>query len=344
MLKYTKLIPQNIAPKGATGIGVYESVYDADGKRVDGKRVGWIPLGPLAPEKREPLFSFGLVSDIHVADAATQDWRCHASAHFDAALTFFEKKDCAFCAHAGDITLTGFWRSETDTSIYLEQFGEYKRIRDLHPNMPVLGIAGNHESYYKPITDNTAELTEYTGHSLYHEYVHGDHDVFLFVGQPASYTTLNEDGRAWLSSKLTEHAGKRCHVFIHVFPPNDSGNPNNCYSYAVFGSNAAALKTLLADHGRAILYHGHSHVMYRMQEYDKKSNYCDTNGYPSVHVPSVSHSMGIKQLDDGTWTRWTDWEESQGAIVDVYDDCIVINGWNFNDVKPEPHGTIKINI
>jgi hypothetical protein len=33
---------------------------------------------------------------------------------------------------------------------------------------------------------------------------------------------------------------------------------------------------------------------------------------------------------------------SQGYIVDVYDDCIVLNGWDFIENKPIPLGTYKI--
>ncbi len=35
--------------------------------------------------------------------------------------------------------------------------------------------------------------------------------------------------------------------------------------------------------------------------------------------------------------------ESQGYIVDVYDDCIVLNGMDFINNKPVPLGVLQIN-
>ena len=55
--KYKHFIPQNIAPKGAKQIGVYNS---------KGNKVTNIPLGRLTAPTATPLNSFGLVSDIHL--------------------------------------------------------------------------------------------------------------------------------------------------------------------------------------------------------------------------------------------------------------------------------------
>jgi hypothetical protein len=44
---------------------------------------------------------------------------------------------------------------------------------------------------------------------------------------------------------------------------------------------------------------------------------------------------------DGTWQAENG--ESQGYIVDVYDDCIVLNGMDFISNKPIPLGVYKID-
>lgn len=55
---YRDFIKDNIAPAGAKQIGVYDST---------GKKVGVIPLGNLGRvTEEEPLYKFGLLSDIHV--------------------------------------------------------------------------------------------------------------------------------------------------------------------------------------------------------------------------------------------------------------------------------------
>ena len=92
--KYTHFIPENTAPKGAKRIGVYDE---------NGKRVMTIPLGTLAPVAKTKLYSFGLVSDIHLYKT-TVDWS--PDTKFDNALTYFENEGCVFCAHGGDISQT----------------------------------------------------------------------------------------------------------------------------------------------------------------------------------------------------------------------------------------------
>ena len=218
--QYKGFIPQNVAPEGAVKIGVFNAA---------GKQVGSIPLGRLQRPQGEKLFSFGLVSDIHVNANRTE-----TSTHFDKALTFFEAQGCVFCAHAGDMTNIGFWYNAGDTEIYLGQFAEYKRICDLH-SIPVYGICGNHENYNKSITENLTELEQYTGHGLYYTIKQGD-DLFIFVGQPAnSSPTMNDEEFVWLKGLLEGNPGKRCHVFTHFFVKDDSGSTKNCYTCA-FGS------------------------------------------------------------------------------------------------------------
>ena len=326
--KYSGLIPQNIAPVGAAKIGVYDAA---------GKRRAEIPLGNLARPAGTKLFSFGLISDLHVTAEQTQ-----TSTHFDNALTFFEDQGCAFCAHGGDMTTIGFWYNRGDTEIYLGQFAEYKRICGLHPNLPVYGVCGNHENYNRVITENLPELEAYTGNGLYFAIGHGD-DLFIFIGEPSSYEAMNDEEFAWFESLLESNPGKRCHVFTHYYVANDSGNTKKCYTCA-FGDRVEEFKALMAAHGRAIHYHGHSHIKFQCQEIDEATNYTEKNGFPSVHIPSVAESRNVVQQEDGTWARVSEGLCSQGYIVDVYDDCVVLNGMDLITGQSIPHGTFEINI
>ena len=101
--KYKHFIPQNTAPSGAKRIGVYNA---------KGEKVYNIPLGRLAPTTKEKLYSFGLVSDIHLYPISAVAWTPEVK--FDNALSYFESMGCSFCVHCGDITQTGFFR-EGDT-------------------------------------------------------------------------------------------------------------------------------------------------------------------------------------------------------------------------------------
>jgi predicted phosphodiesterase len=325
--KYDGFISQNIAPKGAKNINVYDN---------NGNKIYTIPLGNLTPVNKTKLFSFGLISDLHLTAERTI-----TSTHFDNALTYFEEQGCSFCCHAGDMTNIGFWYNRGDTEIYLGQFAEYKRICDLHPNLPVYGICGNHENYNAVITENLTELEEYTGHGLYFTVNQGN-DLFIFIGQPTSYQAINLEELQWLEGVLEENKNMRCHIFVHVYPPSDSGNTKDCYP-ASFGSHWDTLKNLLNKYTNTILYHGHSHIKFNCQELDKTTNYTEKNGFSSLHVPSVAASRDVVLQADGTYKRVTDESSSMGYLVDVYDDCIVYNGIEFNSKKPIPTGIIKID-
>ena len=82
MYQYRHFIPQNTAPMGAKHIGVYD---------VDGKKICTIPLGRLAPVTKTKLYSFGLVSDIHIWKSLSS-W--DGNTKFDNALTRFENAGC----------------------------------------------------------------------------------------------------------------------------------------------------------------------------------------------------------------------------------------------------------
>ena len=330
--KYEHFIPQNTAPKGATNIGVYK----------DGEKVCSIPLGRLAHPTKQKLYSFGLLSDTHIcpdiAEGAT------VSSIFDAALTWFEQQGAAFVAHCGDMTNVGF---ENPKGTYNPvQFAEYQRICNLHPNLPVYACSGNHESYNEPVITYLDEYKQYVGHDLNFTVTHGN-DAFIFLGMPKS-NTLYVDGStipvpelAWLESQLTANADKRCFVFIHPYMDDDSGdtldkNPNDLLPQ---GYVATTIKNALKNHGSAVLFHGHSHFMPSMQELDAMTNYTEVNGFPSVHVSSLGWAAYV----NATGEYIKDTNEGFGILADVYDDCIVLNGWDFVRGVPAPLGTFKID-
>lgn len=326
--QYNGFIAENIAPKNAKGIGVYDSL---------GSKILSIPLGRLAHLKKQKLFSFGVVSDLHLTAEQTS-----TSTHFDNALSFFEEQGCEFCCHTGDMTNIGFWYNKEDVEIYLGQFAEYKRICDKHSALPVYGICGNHESYNKAITENLADLEEYTGNPLYFTVKHNN-ELFVFIGQPSSYQTINEEELSWLIKTLEDNADFRCHIFVHVFPPNDSGSTKNVYT-GYFGQYLESVQALLAQYENAILYHGHSHIKFECQEIDKATVYTRKNGYHSVHIPSVAASRDVVLQSDETYKMVTDESCSQGYIVDVYEDCLVYNGFEFTTKKPVPTGVFMLEV
>ena len=331
---YKHLITQNIAPIGAKQIGVYNS---------SNKKICSIPLGKLAASKKQKLYSFGLISDTHMCPEATNG--SIVSSRFEYAMNWFKEQGAVFVAHCGDITNVGFVDSSGE--YFPDQFVEYQRICNLYPNLPVYACSGNHESYHAPLINYQDEYVSYVGHDINFTVTH-ENDVFIFLGMPKA-TTLYVDGAAlpvpelaWLENQLTVNANKRCFVFIHLYMDDDSGdtldkNPNDLLPV---GYVSNTIKNALKNHGRAILFHGHSHFMPSMQEIDKLTNYTDINGFPSFHVSSLGWAAYVN--DSGEYIK--DVAEGFGNLVDVYDDCIMINSWDFTRNQWCPLGTFKIDI
>jgi predicted phosphodiesterase len=155
--KYKHFILQNIAPSGAKKIGVYNG---------NDEKIAEIALGKLTPPKTTPLYSFGLLSDIHMTGDSNvgttlKDGNGYITDgyYFRKALEFFNEAGCNFVCISGDITDVGLfsYTNESNKSEYYyyypNQFEEYKAICDLFPNMPVYSCCGNHESYVKDIAN-----------------------------------------------------------------------------------------------------------------------------------------------------------------------------------------------
>lgn len=335
--KYTHFIPQNTASNGAKKIGVYSN----------GKRIMTIPLGGLTPTTGNPLYSFGIVSDIHISHNTAVAWQ--PITKFDNALTFFESKGCAMCIVTGDFTNTGFYlRADENTAgtEYLDevQMTKYKEICDKH-TIPVYELCGNHESYYSmPIANNLALLETYTGKDVLSYTVAQGNDLFILCGQPRDVAVMSDEDFTWLGTTLEANKDKRCFVFIHSYIEEDSGDAVDYRENSIFdywgATKTNAFMDVMRQYPNAILFHGHSHMKFECQEYDDNATYTERNGFKSVHVPSLGRPRNVN-ISAGT-TPEAD-SESQGYIVDVYDDCIVLNGMDFINNVPVPLGTYRIN-
>lgn len=325
--QYGGLISQNIAPIGTKKIGVYDA---------DGNRVGSIPLGPLAPVVGKVLYSVGLISDVHFAHVDTVAWEPHSK--FDHALTYFESKaGCSFVCNCGDFTNTGFYRDGDPNTLHTYQFEQYRDICNAH-HLTVYEVCGNHESYVKAITENLTELQSYAGAEMYSGAERGK-DLYIFLSQPNATTPMTDEALQWLYGVLEYNRNRRCFIFVH--PYLDSGNVNGAYGNDVFswwGTKTRAFKNLLKHYKNTILFHGHSHFWFKDQELDKTANYNESTGFRSVHIPSLTRPAYAVDGERGGNDAL-----SYGYVMDVYDDCIVLNGMDFINDEPVPTGVLKID-
>lgn len=326
MYKYTHFIPENIAPSNVKSIGVYSA---------NGNKVCNISLGRLTPPTQTKLYSFLALSDVHVQyDTATDDLK--------RALTYAES-NCDFTCICGDLTQSG-------TDAHLTQ---YKNIASAYTK-PIYAVGGNHDSI--PEDQTSARISQYTGQPMYYSFNKGD-DVFIMLSHYGKY---EGDGTGWLASKfvsveelqwlyetLEANRNKRCFIFNHVFPYEDGvGDANRYYGGGQWrtkdGGVGQAFISLLKHYKNTILFHGHSHLRFHLQEVDKKANYSSAVGYRSVHIPSLAVP---REPVNGTTTYI--YAESEGYVIDVYRNYIVLNGRDFIDNDADGHdiplGTYKID-
>lgn len=298
------LIPQNVATVGARRIGVYNE---------QGNRIGQIPLDTLTPPNQgKKLYSFGAISDVHLQyDTARPD--------FQRALTYFkdvEKVD--FVCISGDLTSGGTDEQLTEYRDYITQYAG---------NMPVYAVAGNHEAYRGSTLENI--IDQYTGHKLYYSFEHGN-DAFVMVGiRGNSENNLFTDAELqWLADTLETYKDKRVFLFQHVRPQDGCGNALGIYNNDIWGGDEAVeFERLLRAYPNTIHFHGHSHLKFSLQERDKSANIDKRYGGWSVHVPSISVPRGpVSEID---LSRVELYAESEGYVVDVYENGIHLRGRDF---------------
>ena len=306
MGQYKNFIPENVAPIGARRIGVYDG---------NGNRVGIIPLDTLTPPTYgKRLYSFGALSDVHLAYSTGES-------DFTNALKYFNNDyPVDMVCISGDL-------SDVGTDARLSKFKELVTAHS--PNTPVYVSAGNHDSYdvdwvMQSESVVSAAMQTYTGKPLYYSIEHGN-DVFIFVG--VCEVVFSKAEMQWLYETLEANRNKRCFLFQHVFSFEGCGNvfglygldlTNNLY-YRIF-------KSLLQHYPNIVWFHGHSHTMFHGQEFGEMANYDKVFGCHSVHVPSIA----VPRTDaDGDFDFQTEYQESEGYVVDVYENGIHLRGRDF---------------
>lgn len=335
---YRHFIPQNTAPTGAKKIGVYNE---------NNEKIYSIPLGRMTPPTKEKLYSFGLVSDIHISHYTSVSW--NPETKFDNALSYFESKGCALCIATGDLTNTGFYlRTDENTAgteyLDLTQMVKYKAVCDKH-TIPVYALSGNHECYYnQDLTKNLDKWETYTGQGASSYAITQGDDLFILLGQSSVSAVVSDEDFNWFSATLAANADKRCFVFVHSYIEEDSGDAGDFRENSIFEYWGTTKRNnflnLLKQYPNVILFHGHSHIKFEWQEGDKSANYTEKNGFKSVHIPSLCRPRNVDFEAEST--PYVD-SESQGYIVDVYDDCIVLNGMDFINEIPVPLGVFRID-
>ncbi|MBQ8567177.1 MAG: InlB B-repeat-containing protein [Clostridia bacterium] len=318
---YKGFIPSNKAPMDATMIGVYNS---------NGTRVGSI----IIPESfrkdfGKKLYSFGALSDVHIGYPTAEE-------DFERALKYLaDTEKVEFITIAGDLTVKAT----------LAQFKTFRSIIDKHCSVPVYAIAGNHDTPEHGGPSVTDLVVRYTENPLYYSFTEGN-DVYIMLGvaQESSFAHMAPGALQWLQTVLEQNKDKRCFIVTHVYTNNSSGDPFNVYGHDMWaGDEEEIFMSLLNHYPNVTVFHGHSHVEFALQSLTEKAIIDVSKKYNSIHVPSVTAPRTCKLVDGLVEDNHYLYEESEGYVVDVYENGIVLRGYDFVNAKFIPYAHYYID-
>lgn len=332
---YEDFIDVNVAPQKAHFIGIYDA---------EGARQGTIDISGLKPNHSQtPLYSFGMLSDVHIGRDGSE-----AEADFTRALEIFNEKGVVHTCISGD--LTQYARES--------EYQKYSNIASTSET-PVYATTGNHDC--GGTTGGTVNLTlwqKYTGgHPLVYEQtveVNGKVDHFLFLGMTnwVMHSAYIEEHLVWLEDKLEEYRNERCFIITHLFFPDRAGNMNDKYPSGnwLAGLQLTRLKKMCDHYVNTIWFSGHSHWEWAHQKDQDRANIFrgynvanqPTSGW-CVHIPSCGIPNAYDFEATGSAAYLNKLLESEGAIIEVYDDHIDILGMNLKEGKYLPIATYRLD-
>lgn len=331
---FTDLIKNNVAPYSASKIGVYAS---------DGSRVGEIPLGSFKPNYGERLYRFGLLSDVHNEDSQSTE---NAQDFINALTELNNKESIEFICITGDLTQASHSTGNIATEMTLYQ----NNLNAAGVNKPVYVTTGNHDcpgstdvdytTFYQkaglsdiaPSSGATASYEVTKTHTTSGGVTVTDHFLFLTMRRyEFTSSTYYDADITWLGNKLEAYKNDRCFVFTHMFFPDYAGNLNRIYPTGnwLSGAQLTSLKNLIDSYPRSYWFSGHSHWKWYLQKYEDKANIYPTSNSGrttgwAVHIPSCA-----SPIDSDGSSRVSMPLQSEGGVVDVYEDYVDIRGIEF---------------
>ena len=331
---FTDLIKNNVAPYSASKIGVYGS---------DGSRVGEIPLGAFKPNYGERLYRFGLLSDVHNEDSQATE---NAQDFINALTELNNKESIEFICITGDLTQYSHSTGNIATEMTLYQ----NNLNAAGVNKPVYVTTGNHDcpgstdvdytTFYQkaglsdiaPSSGATASYEVTKTHTTSGGVTVTDHFLFLTMRRyEFTSSTYYDADITWLGNKLEAYKNDRCFVFTHMFFPDYAGNLNRIYPSGnwLSGAQLTSLKNLIDSYPRSYWFSGHSHWKWYLQKYQDKANIYPTSNSGrttgwAVHIPSCA-----SPIDSDGSSRVSMPLQSEGGVVDVYEDYVDIRGIEF---------------
>ncbi len=303
-------------------------------------------------DRGEAVYSFGSISDLHFNRYELDGGNDVAESTFARSLAFFDNAGVSLVAMPGDISTDG----------EKEAFMAFNNITSDF-DFPVYTTTGNHDLHAKYEKENWLTYMNNGVYSeekaegiinvaangldfVYEEKVSGE--IFIFLNQTSNNygllwnALLQDEQLDWLEEQLEEHKEKTVYLFFHTFLTSANGNPlmgtgnlqNELgWAYPLFytpgASDEIRLRNLLREYSNVFFLNGHSHWAYHMQSLNPDLNVSKNgeDGATFIHVSSVS-SPRITGDYQVLW-EGTDPTMSEGYLIEVYEDSIILYGVDF---------------
>lgn len=318
------------------------------------------------------LYKVGLLSDVHYKDTDETDNYANPDDYItlnddeydtdfiNALQTFYYDYNVDMICAAGDIT--------SDEVSHMRNF--ISKRNKWGNGLSIYSCKGNHDNAAINHSDGTKDndlwkdcssnyndglikhyCTTDVDNTSFYFIKNGDVYIFLdvdYANNSSSPSTQTYDANTllWFESVLEDNKDKRCFVFTHLFFGDKAGTYHgddyfNYYSkqnsYCLIDRtdhpDRSTLDRLYNTYTNTLWFGGHSHYAWYWEAYDENINICDR----TIHIPSTSQPLSIST------SRTQDNERSEGAIMEVYNDKVIIKGIVFRKSgnAPEPFNEIS---
>lgn len=301
----------------------------------------------------KPLYRFGVLSDIHITDTNFVTDGNFANTDYQKALQYMDANGAEFICIPGDIVASnhaadGSYSVELAEQEYIGELNLFMSLNNAHfPGKPVHLCTGNHDatalgynnapggmgallgSYQDGTKTVEQAWTEITGRQLNYVFEQGN-DVFIFHSMYYwNYVNYCRDADIqWLASQLATYADRRVFLFFHLPLPGYFDGPSGEGGLILLaegsGGRSRDFKNLVEQYPNVIWFNGHSHYDLELEAtYDNPNTHITENGLVSIHCPSASYL----RLPGSPYINVP--EGSQGYVVDVYADSVIVQGVDF---------------
>ena len=150
----------------------------------------------------------------------------------------------------------------------------------------------------------------------------------------------------WIKSKLEAYKNDRCFVITHLFFPDGAGNLLGIYPEGNWlrGVQLNELKALREKYVNSIWFSGHSHWKWSLQKFEDKANiYKHQNSGWGVHIPSCAKPSDSDGNPGSSYARQEKKDQSEGAVINVYENHIDILGVDLIAGKYLPIATYRLD-